>query len=76
MDFDVTQLAGGFENEAQPTQLGMMAQYKQLERPNLTQRLEAQIAEMEHRLARHKEALAELKKNPGIEHLLNILQRV
>jgi hypothetical protein len=44
--------------------------------PNLTERLEMQIKELEERLARLREAHSELKKNPGIEHLLNLLQRV
>jgi hypothetical protein len=45
-------------------------------KPNLTERLEIQIKDLETRLARLKEAHAELKKNPGIEHLLNLLQRI
>jgi ferritin-like metal-binding protein YciE len=44
--------------------------------PNLTERIEMQIAEAKAKLAQLEEVHAELKKNPGIEHLLNLLQRV
>jgi ferritin-like metal-binding protein YciE len=44
--------------------------------PNLTERIEMQISEAKAKLAQLEEVHAELKKNPGIEHLLNLLQRV
>jgi hypothetical protein len=44
--------------------------------PNLTERLEMQIAELEEQLAKRKEALAELKKYPDMEKLFNVLQRL
>jgi hypothetical protein len=78
MEFDAGQLAGGWaeENNLAAAVPQTQAMYKQIRQPNLTERLEMQIADAEAKLSRLKEAHAELKKNPGIENLLNLLQRV
>jgi hypothetical protein len=71
---DITDYGLGMDKAAQE-QPSMVAGGR-IHRPNLTERLEMQIKEHESQLARLKEAHAELKKNPGIEHLLNLLQRI
>lgn len=67
-------LTGYSENQIMAA--GQANTYKAMHQPNVTERLEMQIADAEEKLSRLKSAYDELKKYPDIERLLNLLQRV
>ena len=66
----------GLRVEKATSEARTMAGQAHLHNPNLTERLEMQIAELEEQLTKRKEALAELKKYPDMENLFNVLQRL
>jgi hypothetical protein len=69
-------LTGGLGMEKAVQEAGTLAGYAKPHNPNLTERLEMQIADLREQLAKREEALAELKKYPDMEKLFNILQRL